>query len=351
MPPMPAPDAIPTAWGYFQFFLLLTFPLHLLFMNALLGSSAVALYSHLRGDEQSRRLAYELAKVIPLLIAFTVNFGVAPLLCLQVLYGHLCDASSVLMGCFWMLSIPIMLLAYYATYWYDFRFGALGRAGIPLLAAAVLLFLVVGFFLSNNMSLMLQPGLWDAYLANDAGTLLNTRDPVQGPRYLHFMTGGIAVGGLAVALYGRFLAKRDSALGARAIDLGLKLVLSLTLVQVAVGVWFLLVLPKELMLLFMGGHSLATASFLAALLLLGAALVAAWRRRVFLATGLTVALVYLMTFMRDFLRSGYLQNVFTVQDLKVIPQYSPLLMFLGTLAVGLLLVVWMLRAVLTRCET
>ena len=62
MPLIPTPDTIPTHWGYFQFFLLLTFPLHLLFMNALLGSSVIAIYMHLKGSQQSQALAYELAK-------------------------------------------------------------------------------------------------------------------------------------------------------------------------------------------------------------------------------------------------------------------------------------------------
>ena len=36
-PFIPSADTIPVAWGWFQFLLLLTFPLHLLAMNALLG--------------------------------------------------------------------------------------------------------------------------------------------------------------------------------------------------------------------------------------------------------------------------------------------------------------------------
>ena len=36
---IPSPDSIPVPWGYFKFLLLLTFPLHLLMMNAMLGSA------------------------------------------------------------------------------------------------------------------------------------------------------------------------------------------------------------------------------------------------------------------------------------------------------------------------
>lgn len=348
---IPTPDAIPTSWGYFQFFLLLTFPLHLFFMNSLIGASGVALYSHLKGDQDSRALAYELARVIPLLVAMTVNFGVPPLLFVQVLYGHLFYSSSILMGAFWILIIPILLTAYYATYWYDFKFAALGRAGIMVLGVAYLLFLLTGFFLSNNMTLMLQPERWSVYLDDASGTLLNTGDVSLWPRYLHFMVGGSAIGGLFVALYGRFLGRSKPELGSLATRLGLKLFWMLTLVQLIVGVWFLLALPRPLMLLFMGGIPLATASFIAALLLAALALFAAWRQRLVLATVAAALLVYCMSFMRDFLRGGYLADIFSLRDLVLVPHYSPLLLFLASLVIGLSLVAWMIRAAFTRCGT
>jgi hypothetical protein len=349
MPLIPTPDGIPTPWGYFQFFLLLTFPLHLALMNAMLGSTVLAIHAHLRGSRQSKALAYELAKVIPLLIALAVNLGVAPLLFLQVLYGHFIYASSILMGMFWIMIIPTLIIAYYAAYWYDFKFADLGRSGILVMACALLAFLAIGFMLSNNMTLMLHPEHWSAYLSNPEGTLLNTRDATLWPRYLHFMVGGTAVGGLFVALYGRFLARKDRELGAYAQAAGLRLFLVLTCLQVVVGIWFLLALPQAQMVTFMGGSSLATLCFAVALLLILVTLGAALRRKVYLAAASLAGLLYLMVFMRDFVRRSYLHDYFTPDMLKVTPEYSPLIFFLVTLAVGLGLVAWMVRAALTRC--
>jgi hypothetical protein len=64
---------------------------------------------------------------------FSVNFGVAPLLFVQVLYGHFFYASSILMAVFWLAVIPLLIAAYYAAYLYGFRFGALGRAGAAVI--------------------------------------------------------------------------------------------------------------------------------------------------------------------------------------------------------------------------
>jgi hypothetical protein len=349
MPMIPTPDSIPTSWGYFQFFLLLTFPLHLLLMNALLGSAVIAIYAHLRGSRKSHDLAYELAKVIPLLIALAVNLGIAPLLFLQVLYGHYVYSSSILMGLFWIMVIPTLILAYYAAYWYDFKFASLGRSGILIIAFALLAFFWIGFMLSNNMTLMLHPERWVEYLHNSNGTLLNIQDATLWPRYLHFMIGGTAVGGLFVALYGRFLSRKDPVLGSYATTIGMKLFLLLTCTQVVIGVWFLMALPKAQMLLFMGGNALATLCFVSALITGVVVLVAAAREKVYTTLASLISLVYLMAFMRDFVRRGYLHEYFSTGMLQVVPEYSPLIFFLVTLVVGLGLVVWMLRAACTRC--
>jgi len=345
---IPVADTIPTSWGYFQFFLLLTFPLHLLLMNAVLGTTVLGIHAHWQGEKKSLALAGELAKVLPLLIALTVNFGVAPLLFLQVLYGQFIYVSSVLIGTFWILVIPTLLSCYYAAYWYDFKFAKLGRPGIVVLTLVGVGLLGIGFLFSNNMTLMLHPDVWDAYFDHSGGTLLNLGDVALWPRYLHFIVGGTAIGGLAVAFYGRFLARRDRELGELAMARGMRLFSILTVVQVAVGVWFLLALPRQQMLLFMGQNALATASFTIALLLVAVVLFLGFRKKLFATAGVAVVLLYLMAFMRDFLRGGYLQDYFSPQMLTVVPQYSPLLFFLGTLVVGLCLVGWMLRVAFTR---
>ena len=114
-PLIPTPDTLPVSWGYFQSLLMLMFPLHLLLMNAMVGCAALSLYALMKGGETDKRVAHELAKALPFLIAFAINFGVAALLFLQVIYGNFFYASSVLMAVFW-LSVPLILLvAYYAA--------------------------------------------------------------------------------------------------------------------------------------------------------------------------------------------------------------------------------------------
>ena len=118
-PIIPPADTLPAHWGWFQALLLLTFPLHLLAMNGMLGCLLIGLWSHLRGGEVQRRLAHRVALATPLLVALAVNLGVAPFLFLQVLYGQFIYTSSILMALGWILVIPMLIIAYRSAYLYE----------------------------------------------------------------------------------------------------------------------------------------------------------------------------------------------------------------------------------------
>lgn len=341
---IPSPDTIPAAWGILQFLLLLTFPVHLLFMNSVLGGSALALYSHWRGGAPGERLAHELAKVLPLLIALTINFGVAPLLFIQVLYGQFIYVSSILMGVFWLAVIPVLLIAYYTAYLYDFRFASMGRRGVWLIGLCLLLVLGIAFIYTNNMTLMLRPQEWSAYFKNSGGTLLNLQDPTFWPRYLHFILGGIAVGALLTAFWSRRWRREDPELSYYTQKLGLRVFVGLTLIQVVTGGLFLVQLPHHVMLEFMGGNVAATIVLLVSIALAVAVLVTAIQRRLGLTVGLTVLLLVVMTWVRSWVRSFHLDTYFTLDQLTLTPEYSPLVLFAVTLVIGLALIGWMLRA-------
>ncbi|OHB25291.1 MAG: hypothetical protein A2X84_03185 [Desulfuromonadaceae bacterium GWC2_58_13] len=341
-PLIPIPDAIPVAWGWFEFLLLLTFPLHFVCMNMLLGFSGISLFARLRGDDTSRRLAFELARVLPFLVAFTVNFGVAPLLFNQVLYGQFLYVSSILMGAFWLAVIPLLIFAYYAIYLYDFRFRSLGRCGALFIGLALLAVLLIAFIFTNNMSLALDPLRWTAYFRNASGTLLNTGDPTLFPRFLHFAVGGFAIGALAVAVFARFWRQRDPQVAERASGIGMWMFTYLTMAQILLGMWFLMALPREIMLIFMGRNLLATGVFVVALALALVVLVTGLRRQVGWTAGLTFVLLFLMVVMRDLARIAYHAPFFRAESLQVIPQYSPMVMFFIVLAAGLACIAWML---------
>jgi len=341
--PIPALDTLPAAWGWFQGLLMLMFPLHLLLMNAMLGFAVLSLYSLLKGGKTDRRLAHELAKALPVLIAFAVNFGVAALLFLQALLGNFFYTSSVLMAVYWLCVPAILIVAYYAAYIYDFRFESLGKAGAIPIALATALFFTIAFLFTSNTTLMIEPIRWSGYFSDPGGTLLDAGSGALWARYLHFVTSGLAVGGLSVAVFGRWKARLDPPLGERAVKVGMHSFTMLTALQLGLGIWYLVSLPRPVMLLFMGGGKAATALLVAGLALTLAALAAGFLRKVALSAGLAVPLVFVMAFMRDAVRSGSLKPFYAPETLAVAPEYSPLLVFAVTLVLGAAVIAWMVR--------
>ena len=108
---IPTADSIPVHWLWFQVLLIVTFFIHMILMNFLLGGSLLTVWDLLTG-----KLEKKASGSIPTLVALTVNFGVPPLLFVQVLYGHLFYSSSVMLAVPWILVIPVLILAYYGAY-------------------------------------------------------------------------------------------------------------------------------------------------------------------------------------------------------------------------------------------
>ena len=147
--------------GFLWTLLMLTFLLHIIPMNFVLGGSVIAFLGRYKGQADAtsypRRMAALIAGWMPVTVAATITFGVAPLLFIQVLYGRLLYTSSILMGWFWWLVIPILIIAYYTSYFLAFRENDNWKRLRLLAAFSSALFLVIGLIYTINMSLMLRP--------------------------------------------------------------------------------------------------------------------------------------------------------------------------------------------------
>ncbi|MEF2230812.1 MAG: hypothetical protein V3571_07775 [Pseudodesulfovibrio sp.] len=331
---IPLAEPLPIPWGWFDILLVLTFAVHILFMNALVGSAAIGLFRSLRGD---RDLARAVGDKAPPLLALTINFGVAPLLFLQVLYGHFDYVSSVLMGGWWLAVIPVLMVAYYGYYAHKFGYASLTpgkRTALLVVSLGCLLY--TGFMLTNNMTLMLLPGTWTEYFTRDGG-YLNLSDPTLTPRFLHFMIGALALGGLFIALLGRMKDRDDY------VTVGMAWLSRATMVNLAVGLWFLIALPRPILLKFMGDSLPATLTLLVSLAAAGMLLWSAIARKPVQATVWAVLTVLFMSLTRNWLRTFYIEPWFQVESTPVTHQFSSFYLFLGSLVAGLALMGYMLR--------
>ncbi|MBI4161595.1 MAG: hypothetical protein HY509_04030, partial [Acidobacteria bacterium] len=266
--PEPDPIPLPGPPGLLRFLLVLTFLLHLLPMNLVLGGSLLGGVTEALGRRGNRphhrELARWLSRAMPAAIAATITLGVAPLLMLQGLYGRLFFTASILMARPWLAIVPMLILAYYGAYLRALRGDQLGRLGPVAGWGSALLFVGIGFLFSNNMSLMLRPAEFRRmYLEDGRGWHLDAGDPALIPRYLHFLIGSVAVAGMFVVLLGILRRRRQPEFGDWAIRYGSAWFAHPTALNIFVGIVWLVLLPRETMLRFLGGDRLATTVFAA----------------------------------------------------------------------------------------
>lgn len=332
---IPAAEAIPSHWAAIEVMLVATFALHVVFMNLTVGSAVIAAWGKITGRHDD--LARELGHRLPTTLALTVNFGVPPLLFVQVLYGQFLYTSSVLMAAFWLSAIALLIAGYYALYASDAKaHDAPGLSRLTLLFSLACL-LAVGLLLSNNMTLMIRPEAWGRYVENPRGGLLNLSDPTLWPRYAHMMLAAPAIAGLYAALIGAKKRRQDW------VDHGLAWFTRLTMLQILVGGWLLMALPRDVMLGFMGGSPLATGSLALGVTLGLGGLLAGIRKNPTQAAALTLAAVLAMSVVRAQVRALTLAPFWRASSLPVNGEAGPEVLFAVSLAFGLALMVYMIR--------
>ncbi len=344
-PLVPTPDTIPAPAWLFWLLGIVMFMLHILVINTLLGSSIILLVNRLFGKKGplQESLSSNVAVKSMGLFAFGINLGVAALLFLQVIYGHFMYTSSVLMAVYWIIVIPLLILAYYAGYMHVRLSDKAPILSVVSLFVSTGILLYIGFAFVNNMTLMLMPDKWNAYFANRGGTILNTGDPIFWPRYLHFLTASIAIGGLFLALVQNFRAKKGAKGGVKS---GLKIFAWATCVQVLVGLWFLIALPRDIMMSFMGGDLIHTITLALGILLALSVIYTAFRGKLNITLYHLLAIMLLMVINRSNVRALYLEDVFSLKSLELTPQYGILALFLVVLAIGLGVVFYMVKLVM-----
>jgi cytochrome c len=200
--PRDLPLALPAPWWLLAGLLLLSFALHILFVNLMLGGSLLALFTEIRGlgKRDWDRVSREIAKTITVSKSMAVVLGVAPLLTISVLYTVQFYSANVLTGHTWILVIPLVILAFLLAYAHKYTWDTLAESKglhISLGAASTAIFLFIPLIFLVQINLMLYPekwtqvgSFWDALLM-----------PNVLPRYFHFLAATLALAALFFAWY------------------------------------------------------------------------------------------------------------------------------------------------------
>ena len=373
---VPMPDALPLpgpVW-LFEVLLHLTFVLHLLAMNFLLGGSLIALVERLRARRATARTAgaaavnpdahFEVARWIetrlPVVMAFTVTLGVAPLLFVQTLYGNVFYSSSVLMAWPWLSVIGLLLVTYSLVY--RLSFGGDSISGTHKLVAVLvsLGLLTIAFLYVNNMTLSIRPEVWASkYFARPNGTSLNVDDPTFWPRLLHFVAAALAVAGMILAVVGARRVQRGDEAGRSWLRLGALWFVIPTLFQFVSGLWWQLGLERAVMMQFMGQDLVMTLVFLTSIFLpIFALVMIALSIKADRPFGLVHGSAHLllltvvgMVLVRHGVRVATLEPLFHTDSLQIAPMWSVFAVFVLLLVVAVVTTTWMVVQIVRAPRT
>ena len=117
----------------------------------------------------------------------------------------------------------------------------------------------------------------------------------------------------------------------------------MTIVQIIIGIWFLISLPKDIMMLFMGQNIIYTVLLILGIALALVTLHSAFTKKLMFTVISTLVLLLTMILMRDLLRHAYLEGVFNPADMAVTGKYSSLILFLASFAIGLYSIYYMIK--------
>lgn len=335
---LPSPDKIPVNWLWFQILLLVTFLIHVILMNFILGGSLLTLWDLYRG-KNIRKDAHS----IPTLIALTINFGVPPLLFVQVLYGHLFYTSSLIIAVPWILVIPVLILAYYGAYIFIYRYEKNPVLAKVSLTASTLFLLAVAFVYVNNITLSMTPERFIKYFEDPGGWNLNLSEPTLIPRYLHILVAAVAIAGLGRAVYYYFSKNIEPEIKNDGVNNGLKIFGYATMIQVLTGILFWFTLPREIGRLLIGGNITFTLLLAVGVVLAISLIMFAVRRKSILTFISILPLLIVMILIRDFVRRSYLADNFRPQELENTGQPGSLILFLIVFVVGLAILAYMIH--------
>lgn len=322
---------IPGNFTFFQFLLVISFLIHIVFVNMMLASSVMAVSTETIGLVKKNkiydRLAFQLATQTSVFKSIAVVLGVAPLLLISVNYTQFIYPSTILIGKAWLSLIIVLIVAFLSLYVYKFSWHRWkNRRALHLsfgIFGALLLLFVPLIFIVNVVS-MLYPEMWQGAKGFFHSLIYY---PQIWQRYAHFVLSSFGAMGLFMYLWNRrqwnkvILAEngekvedREQRVFALGKKIGIAIAFWTTILQFVAGSLVLMSLEQEKMMLYMGGDAFLTgllASSIFVTFLLALFLYLAMKtdvtRWLYLAIASFVIVVGLMGWMRHEVREVYVK--------------------------------------------
>jgi hypothetical protein len=331
----------------------LLFLVHVLFMNYIVAAPLLTTwYLWVRFRTDGRQVAAWLAAPLPVMFTFAINFGVASLLFVQVLYADRFFTANIILGNIWLAVIILLMTAFYGAYFVHRTLskknsGGAVRAGAGGLIVTALVW-AIGLIMMANYFLTTDQANWHGLLGHPQDVIHNSTFL---PRLLHFLFGSMAVTGFWMVWIAWWKGQRHApeADVLRFRRQGLLLAAGATGVQIIIGIWFLLWQPSEIWdALFSGSvPSMVWISGVATgLIMLGILIVSAvFPKRTLWPKVATALLFWTLNGMvagRDVVRHAAFGKEYNLAQMPYHAQWRPMLIFFGLLLAGLGVIIWLI---------
>ena len=356
--------SLPAPFWFIEFFKVLGFSLHVIPMNLWYAGIPLALSLAAYGNAHGRRFAARLMLQMPVIVALGINFGIVPLLFLQLAYGRAFYPATILMAWFWLAVVVLLVPAYYGVYLYSFGLREGGAAMTPLKRAAgwlsALFFVWIGFTFANGLSLTTRVERWRAiWLEHNldgaaTGWGLNLADSSLWPRWLLMFGLALVTTAAWMVVDALWLASQESREYNRwAQDFALRLGLVGAAWSAAAGTWYVFgTWPSEVFRSMFWSPWVILTLLTAASPWAVAGLLWLWRRgEVSRGRAAAIGLAQVGTLAVNAVSRQVVQNLELKPFVDALPepavQWGPMAMFLLAFIAGAAAVAWILIQILS----
>ncbi len=177
--------------------LIVSFLIHILFVNLMVGGTFLTLLLEIVGLKNPRfnKLAKAIEATVTVNKSLAIVAGVAPLLGINTVYTIYFYSANALTGYAWISVIPLVIIAFLLLYLHKYTWEKYENKKdfhISIISVAFLLFLFIPLIFLSNVNLMLFPEDW-ASVKGFFSTIFMGNVIF---RYFHFLAGTLAVNGL-----------------------------------------------------------------------------------------------------------------------------------------------------------
>ena len=326
-------DKMPLAappW-FMSIFWLLIFWLHLLSIWLMLGTLLLGFFDLLI-DKNFDLKKNRAIRSLPITTALVINLGVPPLLFAQAIYGRFFYSSSIVIGGFWILVVPLLMLSYGSIY--AAKYAAKGKiSALIFLGLSTLISIFISFIYSNNITLMMNPGLVKEIYDYSEGFRFNPQILEVFFRWVWILSP-LLLGGIVLLGKYRKLALISGILGIVSLLLYLKQIKIMHIPDMKV------IFEEPLV-----RTAIFTDLFASALLILGSFFRSEERKKFLIVFGTMIGLkAFSVVFLRHSLRFFSLNPIYPLEQIGVSSQPILITLFLVIQVVAIAVIIWMYKA-------